>query len=90
MWDIQPEEAAELGLFDNLPIRFNTTTGDNYQANVLTDRQNRTLYVGNLPLDVKEPEIRDFFNAVMIAAQVPFPKQHQHTPLFQLFHFEIF
>jgi len=71
LWDIQPGEAAEIGLFDNLPIRFNTTTGDNYQANVLTDRQNRTLYVGNLPLDVKEPEIRDFFNAVMIAAQGP-------------------
>jgi len=71
LWDIQPTEAEEIGLFDNLPIRFNTTTGDNYQANVLTDRQNRTLYVGNLPLDVKEPEIRDFFNAVMIAAQGP-------------------
>jgi len=60
-----------MGLLDSLPIRFNKQTGENYQANVLTDRQNRTLYVGNLPLDVKEPEIRDFFNAVMIAAQGP-------------------
>jgi len=35
------------------------------------DRAGRRVYVGNLPLNVKEAELRDFFNAVMVAAQGP-------------------
>jgi len=39
------------------------------------DRANRRIYVGNVPVDVKEKELRDFFNAVMIAAQGPERKE---------------
>lgn len=66
LWDVQPDEAEKLGLLNGLPINIGSG-GDFMHA----DRAGRRVYVGNLPLEVKETEIRDFFNAVMIAAQGP-------------------
>jgi len=66
LWDVQPDEAEELGLLKGLPINIGTG-GDFMHA----DRAGRRVYVGNLPLQVKEAELRDFFNAVMVAAQGP-------------------
>lgn len=65
LWDVTPQEAEKLGLLVGLPINIGAS-GDFMHA----DRAGRRVYVGNLPLNVKETEIRDFFNAVMIAAQV--------------------
>jgi len=66
MWDVQPDEAEKLGLLKGLPINIGSS-GDFMHA----DRAGRRVYVGNLPLNVKEAELRDFFNAVMVAAQGP-------------------
>jgi len=66
LWDVTPQEAEKLGLLVGLPINIGAS-GDFMHA----DRAGRRVYVGNLPLNVKETEIRDFFNAVMIAAQGP-------------------
>lgn len=63
LWDVSPEDAEKLGLLSNLPINIGQD-GDFMHA----DRAGRRIYVGNLPLDAKESEVRDFFNAVMIAA----------------------
>lgn len=63
LWDVVPKEAEKLGLLSNLPINI-ASDGDFMHA----DRAGRRIYVGNLPLDAKEGEVRDFFNAVMIAA----------------------
>ena len=66
MWDVQPDEAEKLGLLKGLPINIGSS-GDFMHA----DRAGRRVYVGNLPLNMKEAwELRDFFNAVMVAAQV--------------------
>jgi len=65
LWDVGPEDAEKLGLLSNLPINIGSD-GDFMHA----DRAGRRIYVGNLPLDAKESEVRDFFNAVMIAAGV--------------------
>ena len=67
MWDVQPDEAEKLGLLKGLPINIGSS-GDFMHAN----RAGRRVYVGNLPLNMKEAELRDFFNAVMVAAQVRF------------------
>lgn len=66
LWDLLPGEAEQLGLLKGLPINIGST-GDFMHA----DRAGRRVYVGNLPLNVKEAELRDFFNAVMVAAQGP-------------------
>lgn len=53
-----------MGLLEALPINVGNDGG------IMTaDRAGRRIYVGNVPTDVKESELRDFFNAVMIAAQ---------------------
>lgn len=66
LWDCQPEEAEKLGLLKGLPINIGSNGGFMH-----ADRAGRRVYVGNLPLNVKETELRDFFNAVMVAAQGP-------------------
>jgi len=66
MWDISPQEAEKMGLLRGLPINIGGD-GDFMHA----DRAGRRVYVGNLAVKVKEAEIRDFFNAVMIAASGP-------------------
>lgn len=66
LWDILPPEAEEMNLLKGLPINIGQT-GDFMHA----DRAGRRVYVGNLPLQVKENAIREFFNTVMVAAQGP-------------------
>lgn len=66
MWDVGPQDAEALGLLKGLPINI-ASSGDFMHA----DRAGRRVYVGNLPLNVKEAEMRDFFNAVMVAGQGP-------------------
>jgi len=66
LWDVDPDIAESLGLLTGLPINVDGK-GDFMHA----DRASRRIYVGNLPLNVKESEIRDFFNCVMVAAQGP-------------------
>jgi len=66
LWDVNPEEAEKMGLLTGLPINIGES-GDFMHA----DRAARRIYVGNLPLNVKEQEIKSFFDAVMIAAQGP-------------------
>jgi len=66
LWDVGPEEAEKHGLLKGLPISIGAN-GDFMHA----DRAGRRIYVGNLPLHVKEMELRDFFNAAMVAAQGP-------------------
>lgn len=66
LWDVGPDQAKELGLMEGLPV----SVGQ--KGNIMhADRASRRIYVGNVPTDVKESELRDFFNAVMIAAQGP-------------------
>jgi splicing factor U2AF subunit len=66
LWDVGPTEATDMGLLKELPINVGTDGGI-----MRADRAGRRIYVGNVPTDVKEMELRDFFNAVMIAAQGP-------------------
>merc|ERR1719203_223728 len=66
LWDVDPTLATDLGLLSGLPINIGTNGGFMH-----ADRAGRRVYVGNVPLDCKEKELRDFFNAVMIAAQGP-------------------
>ena len=48
-------------------LTINTSSSGDFMH---VDRVGRRFYVVNLPLNVKEAELRDFFNAVMVAAQV--------------------
>jgi len=66
LWDMTPVQAEELGLLTGLPIQIGAK-GDFMHA----DRSGRRVYVGNLPINVNENELRDFFNATMVAAQGP-------------------
>merc|ERR1719412_1066720 len=59
-----------MGLLTGLPINIGDA-GDFMHA----DRAARRIYVGNLPLNVKEKEIKNFFDAVMVAAQGPNRKE---------------